>query len=352
MTLPQLPATNRAVVTQATTPASVKVVDWPLRLSDTGANQLPPREVLIKVHAAAINPTDWKHALGGWSDPGLVGGCDAAGEVIAVGDEVSSLKVGDRIAGFLYGTSSANNGAFAEYARYKEWATLKLPEGQSYAAGAALGIPLLTAVQALYLRQGLTVPSQAKPTGKHILIWGGTTAVGHHAIQLSKLSGLSPIVTASKQHHDVLRQLGADVLVDYKDEDVIEQIQKASGGAIPFALDCVAENGTTGQILQALGDENKGAHVVTLLPIGEEDAKTAEKAGIKAEFTLLYTILGEALKFAKAIDFPAKPEDVERIDKWRTNEWPRLAAGWSDASNGSKLYKGAKLTERGHLDDM
>jgi NADPH:quinone reductase-like Zn-dependent oxidoreductase len=117
----------------------------------------------------------------------------------------------------------------------------------TYEEAASFPVPHLTAAQALYMRLSLPPPFSAQvPLKEKILIWGGSTAVGHHAVQLAALSGLEVIVTASPSAHAELKELGAAHCVDYKDPDVVVKIREAGGPeGIIYALDTVAEYGST-----------------------------------------------------------------------------------------------------------
>jgi len=135
-----------------------------------------------------------------WGEEGKVVGCDGA-DMVEVGNDVKHVHVGNRVAAFMYGTQDATNGAFAEYTRYNASLAWRLLEGMTYAEATSFPIPFLTAAQNLYFRHGLrpesTVDTTAVPA-ENILIWGGSTAVGHHAIQLAHRSGLCVITTASR----------------------------------------------------------------------------------------------------------------------------------------------------------
>jgi len=155
-----------------------------------------------------------------------------------------------------------------------------MPEGMSYAEGASFSVshrtqwpadrqlPHFTAVQTLYMRWDLAKPSApVQPdSGKIILVWGGrsdddpdrklalipgSTAVGHHAVQLLHLSGYTVFVTASLASHDRLRQLGASQCFDYKEPTVVELIKSAAGkDGIAAAYDTAASGDST---LQCIG---------------------------------------------------------------------------------------------------
>lgn len=116
----------------------------------------------------------------------------------------------------------------------------------TYEEAASFPIPHLTGVQALYIRLNIPKPLSPNPKRESILIWGGSTAVGHHAIQLAVLSGLKVFVTASPAAHEELKALGVEACFDYKDSDVVKQIQAAAGEEdIIYGLDTVGEKGST-----------------------------------------------------------------------------------------------------------
>jgi NADPH:quinone reductase-like Zn-dependent oxidoreductase len=296
---------------------------------------LDPSAIIVRVRAVGLNPTDWKHAFGDWGKPGRVSGCDAAGDIVKVGSEVKHLKVGDRVAGFnTYGGTHETTGAFAEYVWFNSALVFKLPEGMSYEEAASFPIPHYTAVQALYLRMELSWPSVPAATKHTILIWGGSTAVGHHAIQLAHLSGLRVFITASSSAHASLKELGADKTFDYKDLDVVEKIKAAGGsGGITLALDTVSEKGSTEKIIDSMG--SGGGKVITLLPISDEIAN--RRPDVSVELTLAYTLGGHEVLFARKYPFPAIPEDKERIGKYLTKELPILLEGWKEGGRSPKF---------------
>jgi NADPH:quinone reductase-like Zn-dependent oxidoreductase len=101
------------------------------------------------------------------------------------------------------------------------------------------------------MRLPIPRPSSSNaPLGEKILIWGGSTAVGHNAVQLAVLSGLEVIVAASESAHNGLKKVGAAHCVDYKDPDVVAKIKAAAGpNGVIYALDCVSDNGTTDSVV-------------------------------------------------------------------------------------------------------
>ncbi|KZP08856.1 GroES-like protein [Athelia psychrophila] len=304
------------------------------------STNLAPYEVLVKTRAVGLNPTDWKHSIGGmWGDAGFVVGCDGA-----VGSDVKHVQVGDRVGAFLYGTQDETNGAFAEYARYNSPSVWKLPEGMSFAEAASITVPILTAAQSLYFRHDLPYPSTVKadtrPT-ENILIWGGSTAVGHHAIQLAHLSGQRVIAIASARNHEFLKSIGANVTIDYKDEDVVKQIRDSLDGLpLKRALDTVCEKGSTRNVIDAIDPE--GGYLTITLPV--DDATSARRAEVKVEFVLAYTLATRTpIVFGKAVPVPFIPEDNARALAWNTHEQPALVDGWVEGKGSKCGYRTQKL---------
>ncbi|KAI0031021.1 chaperonin 10-like protein [Vararia minispora EC-137] len=336
-----LPETIKAVLLQPE--RTVKVVDLPFASQEPVKN-LPADEVLIRVRAVALNPTDWKHAFGQLGKPGTVSGSDAAGDVVKVGSQVTHIKIGDRATGFNFGGSwQTNNGAYAEYVRLKAAVCWKLPEGMTYEEAASFPIPHLTAVQALYMRLPIPTPfSSQAPLKEKILIWGGSTAVGHHAVQLATLSGLEVIVTASLGAHKELKALGAARCIDYKALDVVAQIKAAAGpDGVIYALDTHASDGSTEHVVDAMS-EKRGGTVITLLPVAEGVIK--RRSDVHVEFTLVYTLLGYEFSFA-GFPFPESVEDKRRSLLYVTEVMPRILEGW-------KVGQGAPKIKAQHLRRM
>ncbi|TFL02242.1 chaperonin 10-like protein [Pterulicium gracile] len=332
-----LPETIQAIVIGDHS-ASVQSINF---ASEKHIQNLDANSIIVRVRAIGINPTDWKHALGEWGKPGNVSGCDSAGDIVRIGSEVKHLQVGDRIAAFnTRGGTQPNNGAFAEYTTFDSALAFKIPEGMTYEEAASFPIPHYTAFQALHLRLNLPFPSSS-PTpsssndkAQTILIWGGSTAVGHHAVQLAHLAGVRVFVTASPDTHAHLKELGADETFDYKDADVVSKIQKAAGErGVTLALDTVVEKGSTEKIIDSI--YSRGGKVITLLPISDEIAK--RRAEVELEFTLAYTLGGHELKFAQQIPFPANPSDHAGIREYLDKELPLLLEGWKERAGSAKF---------------
>lgn len=193
-------------------PEQLEIIDLPSPQPQAG-------ELLIEVHAAAVNRTDivMREGKAGYTTNPILG-VEVAGTVIEVNGE-STFKVGDRVMGLV------NGGGYAEYAVMPMDRAIPIPDSFSFAEAAAIPEVFLTAYQTLYwigkLQQGETV-----------LVHAGASGVGTAAIQLAKqISKATVIVTAgSAKKLDFCRELGADVLINYKEQSFDEEVLRATNG--------------------------------------------------------------------------------------------------------------------------
>ncbi|KAL6696744.1 GroES-like protein [Trichoderma pleuroticola] len=214
-------------------------------LKETEIPKPGPKEVLIKVAFAGLNPKDWKATRGLTESEAFNTGDDVAGIIEAVGSEVFEFKKGDRVAGFH--RMRHPHGTFAEYTVVNASTTFHLPPNISFQSGAALPLAFMTAAIALYQCLKLPLPTtlQDPAAGKTpILIWGGATAVGAFALQLAKLSNLGPIITVAGNGIDFVKSLNAaDHIIDYREGDVVQKIIDAAGPSkIKIAFDSVSDS--------------------------------------------------------------------------------------------------------------
>ncbi|KAK7992676.1 zinc-binding dehydrogenase [Apiospora saccharicola] len=235
-------------------------------------------EVLIKVHYAAQNPTDWKSS-GFAKEEGRLVGCDFAGTVAESPD--SKWKQGTRVAGLVHGTL-----------------VFPIPESVSFADAAVVPLAFATAVQALFQRLQLPEPSKPAKSPFPILINGGTSSVGKYAVQLAKMAGLFVIATASKRNHELLKQLGADATVDYNDADWVDQVKKVSHENLEYAFDCISEKETTPVVAQCLSP-TKGGHVMCILPRKTTELPEELQNKVRIESTIAYTVFGRPIKYGE-----------------------------------------------------
>jgi NADPH:quinone reductase-like Zn-dependent oxidoreductase len=188
-----------------------------LELNDIAIPEAKQGEVLIKIHAASVNPVDWKirqgylqpllnHALP------LTMGWDVSGEVVAVGGGVIHLKVGDEV---YSRPNIANNGSYAEYMTASAEEVALKPKSLTWQEAAGVPLAGLTAWQGLYELADIEA-------GEQVLIHGGSGAVGQFAIQLAKLRGATVYTTTSARNTDLVLSLGADHAIDYQQVDFSE----------------------------------------------------------------------------------------------------------------------------------
>jgi len=187
--------------------------------------QAGPGEVRVRLHASGVNPSDCYRRAGTsfpQEYPRVIPNSDGAGIVDQVGDGVMRLQVGRRV--WLY-NGQRNGRAFgtaAEYIALAEHLVTPLPDNVSFAAGATLGIPCMTAWCCLF--------GDGAIAGQTVLVTGGAGAVGHYAVQLAKWGGARVIATVSSSAKaEQARLAGADLVIDYKAEDVIARAMAFTG---------------------------------------------------------------------------------------------------------------------------
>jgi NADPH:quinone reductase-like Zn-dependent oxidoreductase len=181
-----------------------------LEISDVPRPEPLPTEVLVRVHAAGVNPIDWKtrggHGLPGIGEPPFVLGWDVSGVVEEVGFGVHTLRVGDEVYGMPWFPRQA--GGYAEYVTAPARQFAAKPARLDHAHAAAVPLAGLTAWQAL-------VDAARVVPGQRVLVHAAAGGVGHLAVQVAKVLGAHVTATARAEHHDWLRALGADEVVDY-----------------------------------------------------------------------------------------------------------------------------------------
>lgn len=185
-----------------------------LRLAEMPVPVLQDNDVLVEVHAAGVNVLDSKIRVGEFKlllpyRPPFILGHDVAGKIIRVGSKVRNLKAGDEV---YARPRDGRIGTFAEYIAVDEADVALKPGNLSMEEAASIPLVGLTAWQALVERAGLK-------KGQKVFIQAGSGGVGTFAIQLAKHLGATVATTASAQSGDLVKSLGADVIVDYRKDD-------------------------------------------------------------------------------------------------------------------------------------
>ncbi len=247
-----------------------------------------PREddVLIRAHAASVNPIDVMVRAGYMKDwfsitPPLIPGFDVSGTIAAAGLQVTNFEIGTPV----FARADGNrNGTYAEYVAVRAADVVRKPQSLDHVHAAAVPHAGLTAWQALFEVAQLTA-------GQTILIHGAAGGVGHFAVQFAKGRGARVIATASSHNHAFLRELGADELIDYtatRFEEVVHDVD--------IVIDTVG-----GETQQRSWTTLKpgGMLASTVQPPAEESALAH---GVRSAFVVTQGNVGQLAEIGKLID--------------------------------------------------
>jgi NADPH:quinone reductase-like Zn-dependent oxidoreductase len=235
-----------------------------LKYEDVPRPEPTDNQLLVRVIAAGLNPVDGMIRSGMFASekrafPIILGG-DIAGVVEKVGSKVTKFKAGDPV--FAY-VSLDNSGGYAQYALVTQQEAAPKPKSLTYVEAAAAPIVALTAWQAL-------IDTAKLSAGQTVLIHGGSGGVGSFAIQIAKARGAKVMATASTANQDFLKQLGADVAIDYtkqKFEDIAKDVD--------VVLDSIGKD----TLARSYGVVKKGGIIVSLVARPKESE--LEKHGIR-----------------------------------------------------------------------
>src|SRR6266403_2075100 len=254
-------------------------------------------EVLVRVHAAGVNPIDWKVREGHMRDfwphkfP-LILGWDLSGVVEELGRGVSRFKIGDEVYSI---PDPTRDGAYADYIVVRELELALKPNSLHQIRAAAVPLAALTAWQSLF------DTAQLQP-GQRVLIHAGSGGVGHFAVQLAKWKGAYVFATASTKNQDLLRKLGVDEPIDYTQqrfEDVARNID--------IVLDTIG--GETQE--RSWSVLKKGGNLVSLVqPPSEEKAK---ELGVRTAFMAGHPSGAQLAEIAKIVDSGKLAPVIDRI---------------------------------------
>ena len=193
-----------------------------LKLEEVPDPHAGPGQVVVRVHAAGVNPVEAYIRTGTYaSKPSLpyTPGSDAAGVVESVGPDVKRFKAGDRVY-----VTAARTGTYAELALCDETKVHPLPENLSFEQGAAMGVPYGTAYRGLFQR------AEAQP-GETVLVHGASGGVGTAAVQLARAAGMLVIGTAgSEEGMDLVRKQGAHHVLNHSSESYWDELKPLTDG--------------------------------------------------------------------------------------------------------------------------
>jgi len=273
-----------------------------LKVVELDRPQPLPTEVLVRVHAAGVNPVDHKTREGGGmagvlGEPPFVLGWDVSGVVEEIGFGVHTLAVGDEVYGMPWFPRAAS--AYAEYVTAPSRQFAKKPANLSHAEAAAIPLAGLTAWQILTAAADLQ-------KDQRVLIHAAGGGVGHLAVQFAKHLGAHVVGTASKAKHDWLLGLGADEVIDYHSTAV-----EAATGDLDLVVDLVGSETTLAQSVKVL----KPGGLLVAVPSGTspELLAQAEAAGVRVKPFLVEPdghALGEIATLVEAGDVRIEVEKV------------------------------------------
>ncbi len=257
---------------------------------DVPCPEAGPGQALVRVHAASVNPADWKGRLGRGRAAAnvlpVIPGWDISGVIETLGPAVRGFREGDAVYGMIWFPKPGN--AYAEYAVAPVTDIAHKPQTLSHVQAAALPLAVLTAWQGLFDTAHLAA-------GHTVLITGASGGVGHLAVQLAKWKGAHVIGTASGRNADFVRSLGVDEFVDYTTTKVEEAVH-----GVDVVFDAVSHE-TIRQALEAL---RPGGILVSIAggPPSPELVALAEQLKVRLQAILVKPDSAELAEVAKLVD--------------------------------------------------
>lgn len=290
-------------------PATMKVIEMTgpggpdvLKLAERPVPQPRAGEVLIKVAAAGVNGPDMMQRKGLYPAPAGASdllGLEVSGEVAALGDGVKRWKIGDKITGLT------NGGGYAEYCAVDATHCLPIPQGVSLVDAAGLPETYFTVWSNVFIGAGLK-------SGETFLVHGGAGGIGTTAIQLAKAFGAKVIATDSPQERcAICRELGADRVIDYRQEDFVEVVRQEGGANV---------------ILDIVG----GPNIEKNFKAASHDARIIQlafAAGSKVEINLMPVMLKRLTYTGSTLRTRPVPFKTRVAQELEAQVWPKIAEG-------------------------
>jgi len=254
-----------------------------MRVQDIDTPQPGRGEVRVKLATSGVNPSDVKSRQGlarKIAFPRVIPQSDGAGVIDAVGDGVAASRIGERV-WVWNGQWKRAFGTAAEYITLPAAQAVALPDAVSFAEGACLGIPAMTAYHAVALAQ--------LGSGSRVLVSGGAGAVGQYVIQFAKMAGATVLTTVSSaEKAAAAREAGADHTIDYKHDDVGAKVKAVA----PEGVDAVIEMDLTAnaKLLPAVLRPKGSVIVYGTLPEATIPAAFCLVNSIRIQFFLVYEL--------------------------------------------------------------
>ncbi len=276
-----------------------------LELTDVPDPHPAPGEVRIRVAAAGVNRADVMQRMGFYAPPPGASeypGLEVSGTVDAVGDGVDAWSIGDKVCALLSG------GGYAELVCVPAEQVLPVPTGVSLADAAALPEVVSTVWSNVFMTANLL-------PGQTFLVHGGSSGIGTMAIQLAREVGARIAVTAgSADKLEVCRELGAEILVNYREQDFVEELRTATAGS---GADVILDN---------MGAKYLARNVDALAPNGRL-VVIGLQGGAKAELDLGQLLRKRAAVIATSLRARPADEKATIVAAVREHVWPLIGAG-------------------------
>lgn len=310
-----------------------------LQLEEAGVPQTGPHGVLVRVHAASVNPIDCRLRQGMLRSVmplifPVIWGADLSGVVEQVGSAVTRFKPGDEVYGFKDGrVARTYRGTYAEYVAVPESALARKPAKLTHEEAASIPLAALTAWQ------GLVVQGKMK-SGDRVLIHAGAGGVGIFAIQIAKAFGAEVAATAGTRNQDFLRQIGADVCIDYERERLEDRISGCD-----LVLDGVGESvwASSFRVMKP------GGKMMTLLaPIPRDGASKLRFYSYAASHMIAWTLRG-ALGGKRLLLTQAKPRGEALEEITQLIEAGRMRTVIERVFPLEEMAEAHRLSETGHV---
>ena len=282
-----------------------------LRYEEAPVPELQAGEVLVRVHAAGINPPDWylrdgyKMLPPEWQPQvafPVILGTDMSGVIEAIADDVAGFALGDEVYAMVRfpGGLAGDSRAYAEYVSVPAAELARKPAGIDHVHAAAAPMSLLTAWQFL-IALGHDAPNPLQPhrhvpvplKGKTVLVNGAAGGVGHFLVQLAKWQGARVIAVASGRHEALLRDLGVDQFIDYAKsvpEDLVRDVD--------LVVDAV-DGPASGRFLRTL---KRGGALFPVFPLGFDGADEAAQRGVTVSSTQVRSSGAQLAQLAALLD--------------------------------------------------
>ena len=292
-----------------TLPATMKAIEMNgaggpevLKLGERPVPQPRAGEILIRVAATGVNGPDMMQRKGLYPAPAGASdllGLEVSGEVVAKADDVKRWAIGDKVCGLT------NGGGYAEYVAVDASHCLPIPQGVSLVDAAGLPETYFTVWSNVFIGAGLK-------SGETFLVHGGAGGIGTTAIQLAKAFGAKVIATDSPAARcAICRDLGADRVVDYKQEDFVEAVREAGGANV---------------ILDIVG----GPNIEKNFKAASHDARIIQLAfgaGSKVEINLMPVMLKRLTYTGSTLRTRPVPFKTRIAQELEAQVWPHIAAG-------------------------